>query len=181
MFRGRIGSHVRVALQPGDGGDRDQPAPVAALQLPNAFTQRQEHAGEVDRHDLIPHVQAGARQRCAVRHARVGNDYVDVTGLGEQSCDVVFVGDVGDRHADASRTAGNCLQRLTSATRDDDVGPLCGEPTRKVGALARATTGDEHSSAVQLYVVQLYVVQRHARIASCARCARRNACSCPGW
>ena len=62
------------------------------------------------------------------------------------------------------------VERLAATPDDDHLGACGGEAPRQVGADAGATAGDQHTSPVE----------RHARITSCARWARRMACSRPG-
>ena len=117
----------------------------------------------VDGEHPLPHVGGGPGERCALGRARVGDDDVDRPGLGEHPDHVGFVGDVGRRSAvmrgSVAATASSGSRRRPTTTTS---APAAANPRARSAPDTGAAARDQHPTRVE----------RHARIASCARCGQ---------
>ena len=127
----RVGGGVGRADAARGRGDGDDRALVALAHAAEHRAGAEEGAGGVDREVAGPGLERRARQRRALRDARVVDEHVDGADGAERLGDLVLVGDVAGARLDgpardAERLAQRA-QRLRVAPERDDPVAVCRE------------------------------------------------------
>ena len=121
------------------------------MHLVQPIAQGQENTGQIDRNHRVPLRKRGARQKRAVRRARIGDHNITGARSGEKRGHLRLVRHICLHRTDTVAARHNRLQRVHPPTRDHHMGPRRRKAKGQVLARPRPTTGDQNAFASQCH------------------------------
>src|SRR6056297_2182994 len=180
MFAGGVGRSPLQSLEPGNRGDRDNPAPIGLAHAAQAFAHSVKGPVEICRHHLTPERRVGLVQGAALGDAGIGNADLYRAACGDGGGDAFdnlrLVGHVHRQRVQA--TARHLLQNPGAPPGDRDLRPVGRKRAGNRQTDATAAAGDQRVFTTKCHVASLISGATVATRPKVTTAEKRMPCEC---